>query len=260
MRAMLSNPLPAELTGPYAAPRCVVRGDARGDLFSSPDYSLWRIVGEMAAGAEIEWAADHGDEALYVVDGEVDLDGTIAGAGSAVVVEAGVRATVRATKHTRVVHVGPQSVDPPRDGLRGPAREDGHRAHVVPIDEIQRNSSPGSPVEAQFFTDGTCPTCRIALFIVDGTNALDGYTAVSHTHSEDEIIHVLSGVMHVGPLRVEPGMSIAVPRELRYGFRTEGPFRFLNYRRDVALYTALPGSEPVLEVVSKLRSAQHAVD
>jgi hypothetical protein len=99
------------------------------------------------------------------------------------------------------------------------------------------------------FTDSTCPTCRIAVFLGESSHAL---TAASHVHSEDEIIHVLSGELRFGRELISPGTSVAIPKNLRYGFRTEGPFRFLNYRRDVSNVTLAPGSEPFLETVESL--------
>ena len=51
---------------------------------------------------------------------------------------------------------------------------------------------------------------------------------------------------------VAPGASIAVPRNMRYSFRTSGPFRYLDYRADVSTAVVKPGSEPVLETVANL--------
>src|SRR5438874_552137 len=89
-------------------------------------------------------------------------------------------------------------------------------------------STPGCP----------CEPCRITFFKV---SAPDARTAASHVHSEDEIIHVLSGELRVGPNVVAAGTSVAIPGNYRYGFRTPGPFSFLNYRRDASTYTAAPG-------------------
>jgi hypothetical protein len=43
-------------------------------------------------------------------------------------------------------------------------------------------------------------------------------------------------------------MSVAIPAGRRYGFRTPGPYRFINYRRDASTFTGAPGSEPVAEI------------
>ena len=87
------------------------------------------------------------------------------------------------------------------------------------------------------------------------TSSDQDYKGGSHTHSEDEIIHVLDGSLQVGALRVEAGMSIAVPKDVRYGLRGDGSFRFLNYRRDVATFTGPPGSDTLVEDFSTLKSS-----
>jgi hypothetical protein len=110
----------------------------------------------------------------------------------------------------------------------------------------------GADATSVYFADGTCPTCRITLFLYDGSVFVDGSTGASHSHSEDEIMHVLDGELHAGPLTATAGTSIAVPRNVRYSFRTSGPFCYLAYRADVSTEVVQPGSEPVLETVTNL--------
>ena len=43
-------------------------------------------------------------------------------------------------------------------------------------------------------------------------------------------------------------MSVAIPAGRRYGFRTPGAYRFLNYRKDASTYTGAPGTNPVVEI------------
>src|SRR5262249_50307035 len=102
----------------------------------------------------------------------------------------------------------------------------------------------------------SCPTCRIAFFRID-SNSEEPWVASSHMHSQDEIIHVLSGALQMGRDTVGAGMSVAIPGNHRYGFRTSGKFAFLNYRSDVSTTTTTPGSEPILETVDALRD-RHA--
>ena len=86
------------------------------------------------------------------------------------------------------------------------------------------------PVGPYYYTDGTCPTCRITFFSVDGRGLDEPHRVGSHVHSHDEIVHVLEGDLQIGQVTVSEGMSVAVPANRRYGFRTPGPFRFLNYQ------------------------------
>ena len=44
--------------------------------FAAPEgYALWVAAGTVAAGSTLEWNEDHGDEALYLESGSVELVG-----------------------------------------------------------------------------------------------------------------------------------------------------------------------------------------
>jgi hypothetical protein len=191
-----------------------------------------------------------------VRQGALDVAGRPAWQGSAVIIEAGVPVTVRASNCTSLVHFGPISTEPPAQGIFGAPSDAGHTVHIVTTEQASRLESPKRSGGGTIFSDGTCPTCRIALSVIDGDTPR-GYSESSHSHSEDEIIHMLEGVLHLGRLIVEPGMSVAIPKNVRYGFRTEGSYRFLNYRRDVATYVGSPGSGPVLETVSAISEVRN---
>lgn len=243
-------------TSGYLAGTCTVRGVATSSAFRPDGFSLWQVVGDLEAGAELQWGSDHGDEALYVVDGCLEVDGTPCPAGGAVVVESSVAAVVRAVTSTRVVHSGTVAAVAPVDGPFGPPASEGRGVHVIPaVDESRQIRAVGRPIVNSFFTDGTCPTCRIAYFLVDGRDATDGYVGRSHLHSKDEILHVLDGEVRVGQVSIGAGESIAIPANRRYGFRTPEGFRFLNYRGDAATATFAPGSTPILETLEALTAS-----
>lgn len=257
--AVLSEREPARPPAPYPASTCTARGNARGVSFYPQGFSLWRIVGELSPGDELEWGTAHGEEGIYIVDGALEHKGDRAEAGSGILIEAGTPTVVRACTDTRLVHFGCLGDGPTGGGLR-PKPEPGHQVHVVTPEQAEVIAAPGYPV-ATFFADGSdCPSCGIAMFTIDG-RAIEGeYVASSHVHSEDEIIHVTEGELKVGSLRVSSGMSIAVPSSLRYGFRTSGPFRFINYRPDLSTYLGSPGTEPILETVATLRNFRSTQD
>jgi hypothetical protein len=50
-------------------------------------------------------------------------------------------------------------------------------------------------------------------------------------------------------------MNIAVPKNVRYRFRTDGSFRFINYRANAATMIRGRTSEPKLEVVHRTSDA-----
>jgi hypothetical protein len=185
------------------------------------------------------------------MEGTLTVDGKTLGPGGALIVEAGVDTEARVESTTEVVHVGPAAAAPPADGLLGGADPAGHGLHVIPAEAA--NAIEFGAFAQVSFADSTCATCRIALFRVDGTD--EPYVVGSHLHSEDEIIHVLSGALQVGPRTVAAGMSLAIAGGQRYGFRTNSAFSFLNYRADVSTVVTTPGSDPHIETVDALRQA-----
>ncbi|MGO8864543.1 MAG: hypothetical protein ACLQRH_27760 [Acidimicrobiales bacterium] len=241
----------ADLQPGYAAPGCASTGMIQSARFAPRGFSLWLVVARLEAGSSVHWASAHGDEGVYIVDGAVSVDDDRCGPGGTLLVESGVAATLRAERPTELVHVGPEVGAPPTGGPLGAAEPDGHRVHVIGNEDADTMDF-GAFAQVSF-ADSTCPTCRITLFRVDGTD--DPYAVGSHLHSEDEIIHVLSGALQVGRRRVEAGMSIAIAGGERYGFRTSAAFSFLNYRADASTVVTTPGSEPRLETVDALRTA-----
>lgn len=226
----------------YAAPHAEAHGDAESALFHPPGFSLWSLRALLKAGTTISWGTDHGDEGILVVAGAIEGEAGRCEEGAAFVVEAGAPASVTAAVDSEVVHVGPAETEPPADGAFGPPLTDGRHVHVVGAEGARVRTH--DPIVSRLFVDSTCPTCRITLFKVAGT---DNYRSSSHSHSEDEIIHVLKGALQVGPATVAAGMSVAIGANERYGFTSKGDFMFLNYRRDVASFTGKPGTEPILE-------------
>ena len=101
----------------HPSPSCRVRGALTAKLVSPAGWSLWAVTAELAEGTTIEWFHDHGDEAVYVVEGSVEIEGGACPERGSFVVEAGVAATARALEPTRIVHFGPRDIEPPSDGF-----------------------------------------------------------------------------------------------------------------------------------------------
>ncbi len=244
----------AQLAPGYRAPTCDAMGGVRSDLFQPDGYALWEVDAELDEGATLRWPTDHGDEVVFVVDGELDVDGVPCGPGTTVIVESGVIATVTARRPTTIVHFGSTSPGPADGGLLGPPQPEGHGVHVLGFDEATMLGTP-TGTSARYIADGTCATCRAALLHVA---APDASVVVSHVHSEDEIIRVLDGELQVGRERVTAGMSIAVPAHHRYGFRTPGGYAFINYRDNLSTYLAAPGTPEIRETVEGIIAARNA--
>ncbi len=241
MKAVFEEPTSS--TASYEAPYTEATGEVRSSIFRPDGYSLWKVSAELEAGAELRWDEGHGDEGIFVLSGDLEHEGRHTGAEGVVLVESGVAATVRVTEPSRILHFGPVSTSVPTDGPFGPPATEGRHVHVFTAED-------GKEIKAgavTYFSDGGCPTCRIALFTVDRRNATEPSTSPSHKHSQDEIIHIIEGSLGVGSTTVTEGMAMAIPADLRYGFRARGTYRFINYRADGSTTVHAPGSEPELE-------------
>jgi quercetin dioxygenase-like cupin family protein len=225
----------------YQAPRRATGVVASRRL--SPDgYSLWLCDTELADGGSIGWDAAHGDDGLYVLEGELEVDGRRCPPGGAVVVESGVATTARVVGPTRVAHFGCADDEPPVDGLLGPARSTGHGVHVCgPGGRFLSGEREG--VHAVWYADSTCDTCRAQLLKVT-SHPSDRNTA--HHHSQDEIIYLIAGTMRLGAYELAAGTALSIPAHARYAPKAgEGGHVFLNFRRDVS-EQVYARSEPAL--------------
>jgi quercetin dioxygenase-like cupin family protein len=217
----------------YAAPTAQLRaGSATTRLHDPEDNPVWIVTGDLEPGAVVAWDTDHGDEAVYVMSGELRAGDRVCGAGGVLVVESGVRIEATATVATSVIHFGPSDPQPPSTGRNGAPEPDGHRAHAVGPKGVYVRVAPGH--YTRFFAGATCPTCRISLMESCRTQH---YQSAAHSHSQHELIHVLEGELKLGSLRVGPGDTLSVPANVRYRFETgESGYRFLNYSSDASAY------------------------
>lgn len=203
----------------------------------SPDgYALQLCRVSMARGDTLAWDGAHGDEGVYVVSGAVAVDSRVCPQDGAVVVESGVAATLHAVEPSSLVHV--RRATPP-----APPR--GVQVHVVgPGGWAVSGRDAG--IDTRWFTDSTCPTCEIALLHVrhDGPDR----RVRAHSHSADEIIHVLGGSIVLGSRVLGPGASLCIPGDVRYAF-VGGPqgYAYLNYRAIASSMTFEPHSAALPE-------------
>jgi hypothetical protein len=166
-----------------------------------------------------ELTCEGGEEAIYVLDGAVEVDGRTCPAGGAVIVEGAARPML--TGPATVVRFS--AVEPQGTGTD---------VHVVGPGGTW--ASIGEGRDSRYFADSTCEGCDLNLF---WTGRDHEYVSAPHSHSADELIHVVVGEVHVGRRVLGPGSTIAVAKDQRYGFRSPGGFGFLNYRPHVATHT-----------------------
>jgi hypothetical protein len=210
----------------YEAPYCRATGAARGARLGLGDFPLWALRGRLDAGAGLVWDGDHGDEALYLLQGDLLVDGRTCPEGGAVIVESRARGEVVAPSGADIVHFGPRDPDALGGGILGPPAPDGHGVHVVGPGGVYSACEPGR--DTRLYADSTCERCRLFLLL---TGRDHEYISSRHSHSADEIIFVLRGQIRFGSYTLGPGEAGAIRADLRYAFRS-GPdgFAFLNYR------------------------------
>ncbi len=231
----------------YPPPAWDVRQPSDARLLSPSGISLWLYRITLSAGSRLRWANQHGDEAVYVVAGVLRVAGRHGDAdvvaGGAAIVESGVFTEVLATADCQLLHFGAASSGPPVDGPYGAPMAGGHVVHAVGPAGIY--AAVGDGRDSRFYADSSCPTCRITLM---RTGRDRPYVSAPHSHSEDELIHLLSGQITVGRTTLGPGDTLYVEADRRYTF-TGGPdgFSFLNYRCDASLHAIVRGGEPRLE-------------
>ncbi|HUS60650.1 MAG TPA: hypothetical protein VMY34_00545, partial [Acidimicrobiales bacterium] len=198
----------------------------------SPDaFPLWLVRAELAAGDVISWDVEHGDEAVYVVAGAVEVDARTCPARGAAIIEAGVPATLVATGDARIAHVG----------RRNGASSGGASVHVVGPGGTYARVGEGR--DTRYYADSECPTCDVTLFYTGRSQA---HVSAPHSHSSDELLHVIDGEIVVGRRHLGPGTTIAIQADRRYGFRSDG-FGFLNYRPGLATMTVDRSAPPIEE-------------
>lgn len=233
-------PVAPGVSGPADA-----RGVAWSKCLSPAGYLLRLTVVELRTGGSLRWApgVDHGDEGVYVLDGSLEVAGRPCPTGGAVIVEAQVATEVIAPGGATVVYVGSNDPVPPASGIYGPADTSGRTVHVVgPKGWFRSGAREG--VDATWFADSTCPTCRISLFRVDHGPGAGGRL---HSHSQDEIIYVLRGAVRFGPREYGPGTAFNIPGGVAYRVSYPSGADFLNYRRDVSEQRLGRDGAPLLE-------------
>src|SRR5438477_1258942 len=233
----------------YAAPDRQATGVRSSTRVSPDDYSIWMVDSLLDDGAELVWSGPHGDDGVYVIEGELDVthDGVVRRCPTegAVIVESDVECRARAVGPTRVLHVGAYDPAPPTDGMYGPPARDGHTVHAVG-DKGWYQSGGGVHYLARWFADSTQSSSRIALFHVALHEA--HRRDIPHSHSQDELIYIMDGSLVMGRSEYMPGTCLALPANVRYSVTTgANGIKFVNFRRDASMQEYGKVKEPELE-------------
>lgn len=93
----------------------LVAGEAYGRRAPASVFSpMFYVDAKLESGASIELPAEHTERAVYVAEGEIDVQGSRHGAGCMIVFPTGVCPEVRAASESRVMLLGGAPLDAPR--------------------------------------------------------------------------------------------------------------------------------------------------
>lgn len=183
----------------------------------------------------------------YVWRGEARAGGHDLSAGSSFIVERGQSLEVSSGGEGCDVLLFAASHDPQQ-------AEPGGHVHILPSAMVPRNDAlTDTGVCGGMHADAQCPTCNVWLH----ENAFPGAEPVSpedltvgvHSHSEDEIIFIVSGQIRLGRKLFPEGTAIAIPGGTLYSF-TAGPqgMAFVNFRAGLPADIHFPGGQTMNEV------------
>jgi hypothetical protein len=196
--------------------------------------SLHLVVAWLGDGDSIDWPPEHGEEAVYVLAGELEIDGRRVPAGGALLLHGNAECRLVARGAARLAHFSTSA------GGGG----DGQR-HLVGPAGWARSGRPGA-AEATWFADSTCDGCDITLLRVERDTP--GNRGRPHEHSADEILFVVEGGISLGAHDVPLHHAVFIPAGTRYAVNC-GPVKhaFLNYRATASTQQYAGDAEPMVE-------------
>jgi hypothetical protein len=157
---------------------------------------------------------------LYIWRGGVQVQGQQLESGSVVAVEVGGEVILRATDDTLLIDF--------HERLSNTSHKPGGNVHIVRSDEVKGGEDG---MELGFHTsylDAECPGCDLWLH---ETRIYPERDIPRHYHTEDEIIFIHSGELHLGRRVLRPGTALAIAANTPYRFKSgkEG-VSFVNFR------------------------------
>lgn len=218
----------------YLVSSCRLAGSASSRWASPEGYSIWLASSRVAAGSVLTWSGAHGDEVLYVRSGRIVADGQPCESGGTAIIERGAEVEVSLPEDTDLLHFG-STLE--RAGEAGDTPRAGGGVHVVGAKGVYAHEDPTRV--SRIFADGTCSACSVHMLLSSRTTA---YRSAAHSHTQDELIHLLDGEISLGSQHLGPGDSLAITADTRYRFES-GPagYTFLNFSAAKSEYVPAPG-------------------
>jgi quercetin dioxygenase-like cupin family protein len=180
----------------------------------------------LAPGTILCLRGEPADRLVYVLDGEIEVDGWALAKGSSMIVEFGAETDFVANEERgAVLLVFNQAVRP------ADARAGGH-VHLLPRASVPGTHDLGTQDEigGGLHADAGCPTCTVWLHEND-FHCKEGTVVPLHSHSADEIIFVTAGEIKLGNRCYGPGTALAIAANTVYGFEAAPKgLSFVNFR------------------------------
>jgi hypothetical protein len=212
-------------------------GPCRSSLFAPADFALQMVRATLARDTELHWSPPAGDEVVYVMVGSITTGDRPCRSGGALLVDEGTPLHVQATSETVLLHFGRQDSAEPAAGHTG-------RMRVRVIGPAGAYAAVDTARDTRFYADSDEEFS--ATFFSTGRTG--PYRSLPHSHSQDEIIYVVTGGLTLGSRPVPVGSAIAVPANRKYGFRgDDAGFALLNYRAGPSYFSGSDGVPPFLE-------------
>lgn len=182
--------------------------------------SLKMACHALRAGHELELSGEAVSHVIYVWRGSVEVGEQALRAGSAVAVEVGGELTVRAAEDTLLMDF--------HERAPNLSRKSGGDVHVVASGEVEGGEDPIGLGFHTVYLDAQCKSCDVWLhesrFYADRE-------IMQHYHTEDEVIFICSGELHLGRHVLTAGTALAIAANTPYRFKagSEG-VSFVNFR------------------------------
>lgn len=224
-------------------------GSARASLYVDPKRFPLQLHRIGLGASETVTVGPVGRSRIgYVWRGAVRAGGRDLPAGSSFIVERGRALNVEGAGEGGDVLLFAASHDPIDP-------EAGGHIHLLPSADVPRNDAlTDTGVRGGMHADAQCPTCGVWLHENGFPGAAEpvsseDLTVGVHSHSEDEIIFIISGRIRLGRKLFPEGTAIAIPAETLYSF-TAGPdgMAFVNFRAGLPADIRFPGGQTMNEV------------
>ena len=171
-------------------------------------------------GHTLQISKDAVSHVLYIWRGGVQVQDQQLHPGSVVAIEVGGEVTLRATENTLLIDF--------HERAPNASHKPGGKVHIVLADEVKGGEDGMNLGFHTSYLDAECLGCDVWLH---ESRFYPERDIPRHYHTEDEIIFIHSGELHLGRHVLRPGTALAIAANTPYRFKSgkEG-VSFVNFR------------------------------